>query len=160
MLLPILVKARESKRFPILISRLIIAAFSLSSLYWFGITHFGEHILLWSYGGKYLEYKDLFWILGLTAVCYGMVFISRLVLLALEKPDSVFKAYLVSTVFIMTGGLAVVIIWDVWGAALIMLVSLAISAVIMAGMAYLEIKGRKKTYTKESSPTSVKNAIS
>lgn len=139
-LLPVLVRARQSNQFPIVIYRIIIVTLFLSCLYWFGIANFGEDILRWSYGGKYMEHAELFWILGLTAVCFGMAFVLRLVLLALEKPESVFKAYLVSTVFIVTAGVAIVMSWNIWGAAFVMLVSLAITAVIMAVFVYLEIQ--------------------
>ncbi|WP_447971652.1 hypothetical protein [Nitrospira sp. M1] len=139
-ILPFLVRHRGSTQFSSVVYRMLATSCICTGLYWFILEQKGEHLLEWLYQGKFTEYAGLMGIIGLTAMCYGITFIFRLVLLAIEKPNLVFKANVLSMIFILFVGIGIVMIWDVVGAAYVMLASLAITGFCMGIYAYHAIR--------------------
>ncbi|GJL55213.1 MAG: hypothetical protein NPIRA02_23450 [Nitrospirales bacterium] len=151
-ILPFLVRHRGSMQFASVVFRMVAGVCICTGLYWFILEQGGEHLLEWLYQGKYTEYAGLMGVIGLTAMCYGVTFIFRLVLLAIEKPNLVFKANGLSMIFILFVGIGVVMIWDVWGAAYVMLAALAITGFCMGNYAYRAIRNGNEDVLNMSKP--------
>lgn len=117
-LLPTLVRARargQLRSYALGFGSLFVIA---SGLYYVAIVVFREPAIRLLYGDKYQAYASLIWILGILPITASIVAVAGAVLRALERPDRVFVAYVVSTVVVLTAGLGAVALWGAHGAAL------------------------------------------
>jgi O-antigen/teichoic acid export membrane protein len=131
LLVPALVRLRSRDHF----RRTVIAGMTvltfLATLYWLILGSFGEPVLLWLYGERYIEIGQFIWIIGLVPVFTGSITVLGPALRALERPDLVFWAYVLSNIATVTIGLALMTIYGLQGAALGMVAAYATTAVTM-----------------------------
>jgi O-antigen/teichoic acid export membrane protein len=127
-LLPTLVQARGHAGFRSRM-RFAVAVFVLGSvLYWALLGIFHRPLIFLLYGGKYLDYAGMLWLLGLLPVASGVVAATSAALRAVERPDQLFKAYVPPTVAALTLGILLVFVWGTVGA----MIALVITYMVMA----------------------------
>jgi O-antigen/teichoic acid export membrane protein len=137
LLLPVLVRARGEDRagtgharFNSRV-RLALIPFVLGPfLYWLLLGLFNYPLVSWLYDGRYTEHAALLWILGLSPVVASVKQVMGQSLRALERPDRLFWAYMLSATVTLTFGTGLVWIWGVVGAAIGFLVSQGITAAL------------------------------
>lgn len=131
LLLPTLVRARDESNFSSSV-RLALVPFILApTLYWIFLGLFHSPIVSLAYGGRYTEYANLFWLLGLVPIVAGLKEVMSQALRALERPDWLFWAYAVSAVFAGTLGAWLVYVWEVVGAGMGLLLTQGVAAVLV-----------------------------
>ena len=118
------------------------AVFVGSSLvYGLLLTAFRLPIIDWLYQGSYRETATLLPIVALLPVAAALIAVLGSALRALEQPRQVFWAYVASTAFTLTFGIAGMAIWGVTGAAAGLCLS---STVTVAMCAVLLVRGERK----------------
>jgi O-antigen/teichoic acid export membrane protein len=132
LLLPTFTKARrQSAMFKSLV-RFALVPFVLGPvLYWLFLGVLHRPLVIWLYGGQYIEDAYLLWLFGLFPVIQGATSVFAAALRASERPDQVFWAYLVAAGFSLTLGLAIVFAWGIIGAVVGTLGSSVVTAVAM-----------------------------
>jgi O-antigen/teichoic acid export membrane protein len=131
LLVPMLVGARQTTSFESFVRRLI-ALFAVGSVaYWILLGLMHRQMIDWLYGGKYANYSDMLWLLGLVPVASGIVVVTSGALRALEKPEQVFRAYALSTIVALGVGVGLISIWGVVGAVVATLLSYTVTAIFM-----------------------------
>jgi O-antigen/teichoic acid export membrane protein len=141
-LLPVLVQVRGRPEFRRFIY-LALALFTLGSVFYWGLLgYFHRSLAIWLYGGQYQEYINLLWLVGLVPILTGVAYTLATGLRALELPNRVFWAHLVSTVVTLTAGLWCLITWEVRGA---IIGYLAAQVVTVAALAWLWKEGDNKS---------------
>jgi len=115
-MLPILVEKRGLKEFRRLILYFSFPYILGPLLYFIFIRVFGDSMIHILYNGKYIEYVNLLWLIGIIPIVFAMVNLSVIVLQALELPHIIFRAHLISSVIVFTLGLLIVKVWGVYGA--------------------------------------------
>jgi O-antigen/teichoic acid export membrane protein len=131
-LIPSLVRARETVAFRRLAGLTLAACLSSAVAYSLTLVFFQDWIVAWLYDGQYGEYAHLLWLLALLPLAGAVGVTVSSVLRALERPNHVFWAQLVSTVLTLTVGLALLAWWGISGAAVGFLINWAVSPAIMA----------------------------
>jgi O-antigen/teichoic acid export membrane protein len=140
LLLPFLVRAREQpKKFGSHVRLSLILLVLGSALYWLFIGIFHDQVvsLAYGYGGPYAEYANLLWILGLLPVAVAANEVFAQSLRALERPDALFRAYVL---YVLIGGPLVVgfmYAWGIVGAVVGTVVSRVIAAALAAMVLWL-----------------------
>ena len=115
LLVPTLARARRDGRFGHLV-RLALALFAAgSALYWVLLGLFHHQLITWVYGGQYREYENLLWLLGFLPLISVAVKVLGAALRALERPDRLFWAFLLSIGVTLTLGFACMAAWGVVG---------------------------------------------
>lgn len=94
------------------------------------IAAFGEPLMAWLYGGLYIEYAGLLWIVGLIPVLGALSSMSAAVLQAMERPKLVFSAHVAGAVTAVTLGVALIYSFGIIGALLFFVVGDAVNAAI------------------------------
>jgi O-antigen/teichoic acid export membrane protein len=123
----LLVQARGGARFKQLVG-LTLALFALGAvLFWVLLGLFHGSLVSWIYGGRYGEYSYLLWLVGFLPLCFGILSVLGAALRALERPERVLVAYVLSTVTTLTVGLTLLLVWGIVGAVVGFLVSSAVS---------------------------------
>lgn len=137
LLLPALVRSRGRSGFGSRVRFSLITLMLASALYWILLGAFHDRVVLLAYGGRYAEYADLLWILGLLPIAMAANEVLSQALRALERPDWLFLAYALYAV--IGGGVGVwfMYLWGVVGAVVGMLLSRVIVAALMATMLFL-----------------------
>lgn len=140
LLLPILVRARDeedtSRESPEFSSRMRLALITFvlgPVVFWLGLGLFHYPLVDWLYGGRYTEHAALLWLLGLSPIVAAVKQVMSQSLKALERPDQLFWAYVVSAIATLTLGTGLVHLWGVVGAG----VGFLISQVIVAALALI-----------------------
>ncbi len=130
LVLPILhvITALGTVLLPILSEKREINEFRRSIIYFFGFYMLGpvlylillgvfkDSMIYILYNGKYIEYLNTVWLIGIIPIIFAMVSLLVIVLQALELPYIIFRAYIISSVTVFTLGLFVVKIWGIYGA--------------------------------------------
>lgn len=130
-LLPLLVQARGGAGFARLV-RLSLAFFTLGSLlYWVLLGLFHRPLMELLYGGHYTGHADLLWFIGLMPLVSGVGIVLGGALRAMERPDRVFWAYMLSTVTALTVGLGLMMLWGLVGTIAGLLFAYVVTAVAM-----------------------------
>ena len=121
LLLPTLVRVRGTGRFTRYVWGLtgLVAAGALG--YWLLLGLFGRPLVAWIYDGQYVEEAPLLWIVG-ALVMAGVGVVMRVALKALERPDLVFRAFIVSALSTLTLGVACIFAFGLVGALLSLLI--------------------------------------
>ena len=115
LLVPELVKARAEGRFWNLIVMALAFFTAGAAAYWLFIGFFGAEVTGWLYGGQYVEYANLLWLLGSTAVLGAVITVLSAALRAIESPRWIFRAYVLSAVVTLTIGVACLALWSLQG---------------------------------------------
>jgi O-antigen/teichoic acid export membrane protein len=125
LLVPTLVRSRDGAAFDRVtqLGTVLLTAGSLA--YWMLLIIFHRPVMAWLYGGQYAAYTDVLWLLGIVLLAGGVVGVLGGALRALERPDQVCRASWLSTVVVLTVGVAFMMLWGVTGAGL----GLALSSV-------------------------------
>jgi O-antigen/teichoic acid export membrane protein len=101
-LIPVLsARRREGRRSGV--APLIVGLASFSALCWLGLILFGEPLVRWLYGGRYETGVSLLAWLGLIPIVTAVTQMLRGFLLAHERPDRMFWAYLVASIATFVG---------------------------------------------------------
>jgi Na+-driven multidrug efflux pump len=101
-----------------------------SVVYWVLLGSFHYPLVDWLYGGQYVEYSNLLWILGLVPLVVGIGAVSGAALRAMERPDQVFWVQVSSTAAMLSIGLGLMFIWGIPGAVIGLLVSYTSGAIV------------------------------
>jgi O-antigen/teichoic acid export membrane protein len=134
LLLPTLVRAREHSNFGSSV-RLALVPFVLAPvLYWILLGVFHSPIVSLLYGGRYTEYANLFWLLGLVPVVAAIKEVMSQSLRALERPDWLFWAYAFSAVVAGTLGAWCVYVWGIVGAGAGLVFTQGTAAVLVTAL--------------------------
>jgi O-antigen/teichoic acid export membrane protein len=143
-LLPNLVQARGSNEFKRLM-RLGLLLFLLGSgLYWIMLGVFHYPLVSWLYGGRYIEYANLLWLVGLIPLARAVLSVFGEAIRALERPDRVFLAQVLCAAVVLTAGLGLMVVWEAVGA---ILAYLAAQATMAAALVWLWISRDKQEST-------------
>ncbi|MBI4639269.1 MAG: hypothetical protein HY731_01165 [Candidatus Tectomicrobia bacterium] len=139
-LVPLFVKAlkAEGKIGLYRFVRLAFILFTMSSVFYWGFLFLVRHeVLPWLYGGRYVEYADLLILAGLLSFSEGVVGVLGTAFRAMERPDLIFRCYVVSTSVALTLGLWLLAIKGVTGAVMGRLASSAATAIAMVWFHFL-----------------------
>jgi O-antigen/teichoic acid export membrane protein len=143
-LLPNLVQARGSNEFKRLM-RLGLLLFLLGSgLYWIMLGVFHYPLVSWLYGGRYIEYANLLWLVGLIPLARAVLSVFGEAIRALERHDRVFLAQVLCAAVVLTAGLGLMVVWEAVGA---ILAYLAAQATMAAALVWLWISRDKQEST-------------
>jgi len=132
LLLPSLVRLRESPSFRPTVFRLILLFLLAPSAYWVLLAFLGEPIIQLLYGGKYGGYSHLLWLASLIPLLAAVSNVCGAALRALELPNQVFLTYVCSTGVAVTLGLRLVRLWGVEGAFVGWLLAYTVTASMLA----------------------------
>lgn len=132
LLLPTLIRARERSRFGAHLRLALIPFVLFPTLYWVALGVFHLPLVSWLYGGRYTEYANLLWVLGLVPVAAAVRGVVAQSWKAIERPDWLFLASGLSAVVTVTLGIWCVYAWGIIGAGVGLLISQVIAAAVMA----------------------------
>lgn len=125
--------------------RMALVAFSLGAiLYWGFLGTLHQPLVSWLYAGRYAEYARLLWILGLLPVLICITEVLSMALRALEYPNRMFWANLLSTIVTLTLGIAFVAAYGLTGAIVGMLLGFLTAAAVMVWMLNISRKPPKQ----------------
>lgn len=133
-LVPALTRMRGTVGFKLLVRRTSVAFVLCAAAYWLLLGVFHRQLIELLYGGQYTGYSGLLWLAGLLPLAFGVMDVLGSALRALERPDRMFVAYLVSTAVSLTAGLALLAAFGVVGAIVGTLVTwvTAVAALVWA----------------------------
>jgi len=117
--LPVLVRRWKERpeRFASLVGKLV-AVFGLSAAAYGAIANlFGTPLIDWLYGGRYLEFLPSVTVLSVVPILAGVAAVIGSALRAVERPELVFKAYLLPTLVAGTLGVFLAFRYQVPGAS-------------------------------------------
>jgi O-antigen/teichoic acid export membrane protein len=120
---PALVRARGGAAFGQIVRIVLSLWLSGALLYWILLGWFNRPVVDWFYDGRYNEHAGLLWIIGIVPMLFAAELIFNSVLRARERPDQIFWASMVSSVAGLTAGVALVVVWGLRGAAVVLLCS-------------------------------------
>jgi O-antigen/teichoic acid export membrane protein len=103
-----------------------------SVIYWTALVALDEVLVRVVYGQQYSDYTSLLWILGIVPIFTGVSAIIGSALRALERPDLVFWAQMLSSVTALAFGSWWIKSYGVNGAGSAMLLSYIVIAIAMA----------------------------
>lgn len=127
-----LVQIRDRPIFDQAIGVIAIGLSGLATIYWVGLGLFGENILSLLYGQQYVDQAWLLWIMGLAPIIGAVDWVLSPALRALERPDNIFWAKLISSMVTLTVGIGLMILFELAGAAWGIIVARVASVVLMA----------------------------
>jgi O-antigen/teichoic acid export membrane protein len=131
LLLPSLARARGQNEFRHLM-RLSLLLFLLgTAFYGVMLGLFNRPLISWLYGDQYVEYANLLWLVALIPVVSAVRSVFTQAILAFERPNQVFIGQVGAAIVMFTVGLGLMAIWDVAGAILANVASLATLAAIL-----------------------------
>jgi O-antigen/teichoic acid export membrane protein len=147
LLLPAFVKARARPDFGVTVGRVAILLTAGAAAYWLGLGLFNQAILDWLYGGKYLEYGHLAWVIGLIPVCVAAGGTVATALRALERPDRDFWVTAVSAAITLTIGVLLTRAWGVAGAILGSTLSFVVALALLVAI-FLSLRSERHRGTR------------
>ena len=115
LLVPELVKVRSEGRFWNLVAIALALFVGGAGVYWLIIGLFGAELTALLYGGQYAEYTSLLWLLGSVGVLGGITTVLSAALRAIESPQWIFWAYVLSSVVTLTIGVVCLALWALQG---------------------------------------------
>jgi O-antigen/teichoic acid export membrane protein len=134
LLLPMLVRVKEQPRFGARVFFALIPLVLAPTLYWVLLGAFHSPLVSWLYGGQYTGYANLIWLLGLAPIAAAVRGVLGQALKALERPDWLFWATIVSAVVAVTLGTGCMYLWGIFGAGMGLLISQATAAAMSAAL--------------------------
>jgi O-antigen/teichoic acid export membrane protein len=100
-------------------------------LYWLCVVMAGRPLMKWLYASRYDDVASLTLMMGALPLANGANVVLSAALRAAERPDLVFRSYLVSAVITIGGGLATVALWSVTGAVGTMLTAFCATVALL-----------------------------
>lgn len=150
LILPLLVRrARQAGgEYGGLVLRLSVAFGLAATVYGVVVLLIGEPVLVWLYGGAYVEHAPSLMLMASVPIFASVVGVVSSALRAVEHPELVFRAYLAPTALALTVGMLLTLVYGVAGAAAGWLLTYA-SAVVALGVAFgfWERRARRGTPT-------------
>lgn len=136
LLVPMLVHARRSGADVMQrLMRQTLAFFACNTiLYWLLMGFLGRYLLRLLYHDQYSQYASILWIVGLLPLTTSVISVFGAGLRAYERPDLMFWAYALGTLFTLTAGCLLVLCLGLGGAAISSLVASAITAAVASYM--------------------------
>ena len=134
LLLPVFVRTRESSTFGAQVRSALLPFVLASALYWALLGIFHDPIVDLTYGGRYAEYAGLLWLLGLVPIVVAVKEVVSQSLRALERPDWLFFAFMLSALVTMIVGAWLVYEWGLVGAGAGLVVSHGTAAVLVVAL--------------------------
>lgn len=131
LVVPMLVRARRSKRFAKVSLMMLLITAGLPLLCWPLLGIFGEPIIGLVYRGKYTEHAAMMWLIGLIPVIAGIDSVLHSQLKAAERPDRLFLASVASSIVLVVTGLPMVLVWGLPGAIIAVLLSYVAQALTL-----------------------------
>ncbi len=131
LLLPTLVRVRDTSRFSTLTRAAGLLLLLANLLYFLLLVGFGEHLTHLLYGGQYAFSPTFLWTIGLLPMMALPALVWGAAVRALERPDLVFRSYVVAAAFSVTAGLALIAWAGVYGALLAQLLTTAIVGAVL-----------------------------
>ena len=107
----------------------------LSAVYWLGLVFAGEPLMAWIYGGRYAASPSLLALLGLIPVLTAVAHLLRGFILAHERPDHMFWAYLVASIVTVAAGVPLAREFQLHGVLAAMAMAPATQVAVMLGFA-------------------------
>jgi O-antigen/teichoic acid export membrane protein len=120
---PKLVKVRGTPAFGAALRRLLILYMSCAVIYWIAIGSFHAYLVDHLYGGRYTGQSQLLWPLGFMPVIVAAVSTLEGALRAMERPDEIFRAYVIAVVCTCVAGIPLMVSEGVSGAVIGLLLS-------------------------------------
>ena len=114
-----------------------------SAVYWAILAMLHQPLVEWLYGGKYIKEAYLLVILGFLPVSASAVSVLGAALRAIERPDYVFKAYLLTCISGLIVGIPMAIFYGLLGAILGHIVSSLTTALAM-GWGFLKLNKERE----------------
>ncbi len=115
---------KQATRLDVVVSLYTIFVLGLTLTYWLFLAMFGDILVKLIYNGKYLEYANLLWLIGLLPFLSTISLPRSCVLRAMKRPDKVFLSHCIAAAFTIVGVICVVF-FGIKGAILGLLVSSA-----------------------------------
>jgi O-antigen/teichoic acid export membrane protein len=134
LLLPILVRARDHSDFGSSVRLALVPFVFAPTLYWILLGAFHSSVVSLAYNGRYIEYANLLWLLGLVPIVAGVKEVMSQSLRALERPDWLFWAYAFSSAVAATLGAWFVYVWGIVGAGAGLLLTQGIAAMLVTAL--------------------------
>jgi O-antigen/teichoic acid export membrane protein len=152
LLLPTLVRVRGRPAFRKL-SLFALALFVGGAVaYWLALGAFAEPLVHLLYKGRYHDTAELLWVIGLLPISAAVVAVLSTMLRAIERPDQIFWAYVVSAVVTATVGIAALAYWGLLGAAVGQLAASLATAISLTVIFWL--RGRHAAASSVPAPDS------
>ncbi|MEM8557323.1 MAG: hypothetical protein AAGG50_05810 [Bacteroidota bacterium] len=136
LLMPSFVEAKANGRLRRTLAVAASALVGLSLLNWVFIGLYTDEMMLLLYGGQYLEYAHLSWLLGALPVIGTVVALLLALLRAMEMPRAVFKARAAAAVVAATIGAFLIYRYAVAGALASSQLALGTETVLMLAVAW------------------------
>ncbi|HET7551497.1 MAG TPA: hypothetical protein VFK04_09405 [Gemmatimonadaceae bacterium] len=141
LLLPTLVRVRGRPAFRKL-SLFALALFVGGAVaYWLALGAFAEPLVHLLYKGRYHDTAELLWVIGLLPISAAVVAVLSTMLRAIERPDQIFWAYVVSAIVTATVGIAALAYWGLLGAAVGQLAASLATAISLTVIVWLRGRG-------------------
>jgi len=149
LVLPTLVKASEQEieSYTRLVRALVLAFAVGAALYGLVVGLWGSHVLDWLYAGRYSADVATLWLLAGVPAGSAIAAVLSSALRARERPDLVFRAYVMPAIVAATAGTALVLTRGVPGASLAWLLTYATGA---AGLGVVFIAWNARTRMAEA----------
>jgi O-antigen/teichoic acid export membrane protein len=132
LLLPKLVKSHGTSAFTQVVRLAMVVFLSGPVLYWIclGILH--KPLISLIYGGRFIEYSSLLWILGLIPIISAPHMVLSSMIRAYKRPDILFYATVVETIAAATLGIALTYWIGLMGVAIALCITAAIKGLVLA----------------------------
>ncbi len=128
-LTPVLVSARGTPRFRKLTRTVLLAFVGTAAVYWLLLLAGGGRASAFLYGGKYPQTATILIALGLVPVAGAVTAVMGSALRAMERPQCIFKAYLLTCAVSAVFGTSLILTSKLWGAVAATLFSAAITGI-------------------------------
>jgi O-antigen/teichoic acid export membrane protein len=115
-LIPMFVLAKEQQRFQRTLNLMLAASLAGSVAFAVAVGVSARPLILWLYGGRYVEAIPLVWPLMLTMVLFGLNTVQSAAMQGLERADWLTGSYAAAALLILVVGLPATAIWGLSGA--------------------------------------------
>ncbi len=152
LLLPTLVRVRGRPDFR-KVSLFALALFVGGAVaYWIALGAFAEPLVHLLYKGRYSDTAELLWVIGLLPISAAVIAVLSTMLRAIERPDQIFWAYVVSAIVTATVGIAALASWHLLGAAVGQLAASVATAISLVVIVWLRRRGEAASAAASSAP--------
>jgi O-antigen/teichoic acid export membrane protein len=141
-IVPVFSRQKQAPHFQHTVRSTLVALVVGVVLYWIGLGLLNRPIVDYAYAGRFVEHSKLLWLVGALPVILAFIVVSSSVLRASERVKEVFIAYLVGGLSVVSLGLALVWQFKLLGAALAMLLSHALIALILQRYAHSSLNAK------------------
>jgi O-antigen/teichoic acid export membrane protein len=150
LMVPALVRTRGHASFWRTVWLALLFSVLASLVYWLLLGLANRPLVALLYGGQYLQDAHLLWLLGLIPITGAGVGVMGSTLRALERPDRIFWAYVLSSAISLTVGLGLMLLIGLPGAAAGIVLSSLTTAVVMSWSVWRHDRRREPANTNRS----------